>query len=84
MTGTATLNITELSAGVESIAMTEPYTVNRAGAPEIEITPAMIAAAYAVLQQYGVRDVLEIDSDIMRALLIEALSVDGHRSPGRV
>lgn len=57
-----------------------------AGAPEteIEITPEMIEAAYAVLERYGVRDVLEIDSDIMRALLIEALSVDGHRSARRV
>ena len=39
-----------------------------------KITPEMIAAAYSVLQKYGVRDVLEIDSDIMRETLTAVFS----------
>ncbi|HEV7603043.1 MAG TPA: hypothetical protein VGO49_22645 [Bradyrhizobium sp.] len=49
-----------------------------AGAPEIsdvEVTCEMIAAASAVWGRYDLRDVLEIDSDIMRETLKAALSV---------
>ena len=41
---------------------------------EIEITPEMIGAAYSVLARFGVRDALEIDSDVMREILAAAFS----------
>lgn len=39
----------------------------------IEITQAMIDAAYGVIGRYGVRDASELDSDIMREMLTEAI-----------
>jgi hypothetical protein len=51
---------------------------------EIKITPEMIEAAYAVLRKYGVRDVLEVDSDLLRELLDAALSVGRNRRVHRV
>jgi hypothetical protein len=60
--------------------------LGKAALPEaaIEITPEMIEAAYAVLRRYRVCDVLEIDSDIMRAMLSEAFSVKRNRNPSSV
>jgi hypothetical protein len=48
---------------------------DRAGAPERAVTMEMVTAAYAVLEKYGVRDVLEIDSEIMREMLAAALNL---------
>jgi predicted O-methyltransferase YrrM len=46
---------------------------------EIEVTPEMIEAAYAVWRRYGVRDCLEVDSDIMRETIAAACSAGRKR-----
>ena len=47
---------------------------------EIEVTPEMISAAYAVWAKFNVRSVTEVDSDIMRDTLRAALSAHRKRS----
>jgi hypothetical protein len=46
-------------------------------AAEIEITPEMTEAAFAVLDRYGVRDALEISSFIMGEMLLAAFNPQG-------